>query len=95
MYLPDDFIMPVFIDNHDMDRFSHIADNDSERLKHAVQVQMQQPQPIIIYYGCEVGLVQPLSTREHTLDVSRVPMAVDATTQNLDTFSFYKSKFST
>jgi cyclomaltodextrinase len=92
MYLPDDFIMPVFIDNHDMDRFSHIADNDSERLKHAVQVQMQQPQPIIIYYGCEVGLVQPLSTREHTLDVSRVPMAWDATTQNLDTFSFYKSQ---
>lgn len=90
-YFPSDFIMPTFVDNHDMDRFSHIAQNDNKRLKEAVKVQMQQDKPVIIYYGCEVGLVQPLSTRDHGLGVCRVPMIWE-NTQNQDLFDFYKQQ---
>lgn len=90
-YAMPDFIMPTFLDNHDMDRFSYIARNDNEQLKRAVLAQMQQAQPPIIYYGCEVGLKQPLSTRDHDLSVCRVPMVWDDT-QNQDLLNFYKEQ---
>lgn len=49
--------MPSFVDNHDMDRFSHIARDEADRLKRAVEVQMNGPGPVVIYYGTEVGLM--------------------------------------
>ena len=90
-YFAADFVLPSFIDNHDMDRFSHIAENDSDKLKRAVRAQMRLPNPPVIFYGTEVGLRQPLSTREHTLDVSRVPMVWDER-QDQDLLSFYKEQ---
>ena len=90
-YFPPDFIMPTFVDNHDMDRFSHIAQNDNARLKQAIKAQMQQPKPVVIYYGCEVGLEQPLSTRDYDLSVSRVPMVWNDA-QDADLLDFYKQQ---
>jgi len=90
-YMPEDLILPTFVDNHDMDRFSHIAGNDNLRLKRAVRLQMQQRQPAIILYGCEVGLVQPLSTRQHGLGVCRVPMVWDER-QDAELLAFYKEQ---
>jgi len=90
-YFPPDFIMPTFVDNHDMDRFSHIAQNDNARLKQAIKAQMQQPKPVVIYYGCEVGLEQPLSTRDYDLSVSRVPMVWN-NAQDADLLDFYKQQ---
>ncbi len=92
-YFGDGFLLPSFIDNHDMDRFSHIVDNDSDALKQAVMAQMRQPNPPVIFYGSEVGLRQALSTREHTLDVSRVPMVWDDR-QDQDLLEFYKEQIS-
>lgn len=92
-YFGEDFLLPSFIDNHDMDRFSHIVDNDSDALKRAVVAQMKLPNPPVIFYGTEVGLRQALSTREHTLDVSRVPMVWDSR-QDDDLLAFYKEQIS-
>lgn len=84
-----DFVRPSFIDNHDMDRFSLIADNDSDKLKRAVRMQMSMPNPPIILYGTEVGLRQRQSARGRTLDVIREPMVWDER-QDIDLLDFYK-----
>jgi len=89
-YFEADFVRPSFIDNHDMDRFSLIADNDSEALKRAAAAQMQLPNPPIILYGTEVGLRQRQSTREATLDACRMPMLWDER-QDTDLLAFYKA----
>ena len=88
-YFGEGFVLPSFIDNHDMDRFSFIADNDSEKTKRAVERQMRLPNTPVIYYGNEVGLRQTRSTREHTLDANRVPM-VWGDEQDRDLLAFYK-----
>lgn len=88
-YFGDNFILPSFLDNHDMDRFSHVVQDDNDKLKRAAAKQMSLPNPPIIYYGTEVGLRQPLSTRQHNLDVCRVPMVWDER-QDQDLLAFYK-----
>ena len=35
---------------------------------------MRLPNPPVIYYGSEVGLLQPMSTAQGGLEVSRAPM---------------------
>jgi cyclomaltodextrinase len=72
----DDFLMPTFLDNHDMDRFLYIAGGDKQTLFRAAACQMRLPGPPIIYYGTEVGLSQTESTRDGKgLQVSRTLMA--------------------
>jgi hypothetical protein len=89
-YFPRDFIMPSFLDNHDMDRFLFIAGNDKESLKQAARHQMQLSGPPIIYYGTEVGLSQAISTREGMgLHVSRTPM-VWGDAQDKTMLTFYQ-----
>ena len=73
-FFDDSFVMPSFLDNHDMDRFSFVVNNSRKALKRALAAQMKLANPPIIFYGTEVGLRQIDSTREKTLDVSRVPM---------------------
>ena len=75
-FFPDTFVMPTFLDNHDMDRFLYIARGDKDALRRAAAVQMRLPGPPIIYYGTEVGLSQRAGMAEgHGMHVSRVPMA--------------------
>jgi cyclomaltodextrinase len=88
-YLDGSFVRPIFLDNHDMDRFSYIADNDSERIKQAIDFQFQTQHPIIIQYGNEIGLGQTLGTGEHGLDVCRTPMLWDKS-QKQELYEFYK-----
>ena len=72
---PTDFVLPTFLDNHDMDRFLFLAGGDKETLRRAAALQMRLPGPPIIYYGTEVGLSQSESTRDGKgLQVSRTPM---------------------
>lgn len=92
-YFGADFLLPTFVDNHDMDRFSLIAGEDSEKLKRAVRTQMRLPNPPIILYGTEVGLRQRISTRESTLDACREPMVWDER-QDQDLLDFYKREIS-
>ncbi len=63
-FFPRDFLLPSFLDNHDMDRFLFIAGGDKERLRRAAALQMRLPGPPVIYYGTEVGLSQAQGRRE-------------------------------
>ena len=90
-YFEGDFVRPSFVDNHDMDRFSLIAGDDSDTLKGAAATQLNMPNPPIILYGTEVGLRQRQSARERTLDVIREPMVWDER-QDIDLLDFYKQQ---
>ena len=92
-YFSSDFVQPSFIDNHDMDRFSLIAENNNDKLKRVVSQQMLERNPPIILYGTEVGLRQRVSTHGSTLDQCRVPMVWDAE-QDEDLLEFYKQQIS-
>ncbi len=86
----DNFLMPTFIDNHDMDRFLYIARNDKEALRQAATLQFQLAGPPIVYYGTEVGMTQPFGKRDAIgLEVSRAPM-VWGSSQDHELFDFYR-----
>jgi cyclomaltodextrinase / maltogenic alpha-amylase / neopullulanase len=92
MYFPDSFLLPTFVDNHDMDRFLFIADGDKDALKQAVELQMRMPGPPIIYYGSEIGLEQRFSKESNVgLEASREPMEWGAK-QDRDLLAFYREQ---
>lgn len=57
-YFADGFVLPSFLDNHDMNRFLWAARGATRRLKLAALVQFMLPGPPIVYYGTEVGVSQ-------------------------------------
>ncbi len=90
---PDDFLLPTFLDNHDMDRFVFQAGNDKEKLKAAASLQLSLPQPAIIYYGTETGLTQKTSLWKAGSNgdlQARAPMNWDAIDTGL--YRFYKNE---
>lgn len=50
-----------FIDNHDMDRFLYVANQDVRRLKMALLCMLTLPHTPVLYYGTEIGLSQTQS----------------------------------
>jgi cyclomaltodextrinase len=56
---PPNFLLPSFLDNHDMNRFLWMAGNDQQRLRLAAGLLFALGGPPILYYGTEVGLSQP------------------------------------
>lgn len=90
-YFPPDFLMPTFLDNHDMDRFLFLAGNDQDALRRAAAYQMRQPGPPIIYYGTEIGMSQTSSKNdEWGLEASRAPMIWDDR-QDADLLAYYRT----
>lgn len=59
-----DFLLPTFIDNHDMDRFYFDCKGKTD-YKKAIDMQFAQHQPTIIYYGDESGMSQEKSKDKH------------------------------
>jgi len=57
-YFPEGYSLPGFIDNHDMDRFYTIANEDLRRLRLALLILYLLPGPPIVYYGTEMPLSQ-------------------------------------
>jgi cyclomaltodextrinase / maltogenic alpha-amylase / neopullulanase len=90
-YFPSEFIMPTFLDNHDMDRFLYVAKGDKAALRNAAAAQMRLPNPPIIYYGTEVGLSQKQGKNDTGwgLEVSRLPM-LWGDEQDHSLLSFYR-----
>jgi hypothetical protein len=88
-----DFILPTFLDNHDMNRFLFAANGDKEALRRAATFQMRLPQPPVIYYGTEVGLTQRSDKTTLGLEVSREPMPW-GNHQDVDLFKYYQSLIS-
>jgi hypothetical protein len=76
-YFPAQFLMPTFIDNHDINRFLYLANGDKDALRAALRRQLAMPNPPIIYYGTEVGLSHPKGTHEAGLEAGRVAMPWD------------------
>ena len=72
-FFPADFTRPAFLDNHDMNRFLWVAQNDVERLRLALGVLFALGGPPVLYYGTEVGLSQPRPKRSHR-EEARHPM---------------------
>lgn len=54
----DEFVRGCFIDNHDMDRFSHRVGYNLAKMKLGALVMFTQPCVPVMYYGNEVGLGQ-------------------------------------
>ena len=81
-FFGDHFVLPSFLDNHDMNRFLWVAGGDARRLLLAALCQFTLPHPPVIYYGTEVGLSQwhdleyPDGSRR--MEEARVPMVWDA-----------------
>ncbi len=90
---PEEFLLPSFLDNHDMDRFLFQAGNDKEKLKAAAKIQFSLPQPPIIYYGTETGMTQAQSQWTFSMNgdlQARAPMNWDTPDQDL--IQFYKKE---
>jgi glycosidase len=90
---PPTFVMPSFLDNHDMNRFLWIVRGDQRRLRLAALCQYTLPHPPILYYGTEVGLSQVRDVRHadgsgHP-EESRLPMIWGAG-QSADLLAFYR-----
>lgn len=90
-HFPKNYFLPTFLDNHDMDRFMLLCQNNKEKLKTAAKIQFNINQPAIIYYGTEIGMTQPKSIWEVTPygDLqARQPM--DWNHQDSELFRFYQ-----
>jgi len=57
----NDYVLPLFLDNHDMDRILFICGNNKDLLKRIATIQFSVHQPVIIYYGTEIGMTQQKS----------------------------------
>lgn len=90
-HFPENFLLPTFLDNHDMNRFLFECGNDKTKLKTAASIQFSLPQPAIIYYGTEIGMTQ--TTSQWTIPSNgdlqaRQPM--NWNTQDQEILTFYK-----
>ncbi len=84
----NNFSLPSFLDNHDMNRFLWVAQNDKARLCFAVGLLFAFGGPPIIYYGTEVGLSQPQS-KGPWREEARHPMLWDEA-QDDDLFNYFQ-----
>ncbi len=85
------FVLPTFLDNHDMNRFLWTARGNKQKLKLAALVQFTLPATPILYYGTEIGLSQGRDVRQGTRGLpeeSRLPMPWDD--PDTDLLAFYK-----
>ncbi|MEZ4658245.1 MAG: alpha-amylase family glycosyl hydrolase [Caldilineaceae bacterium] len=82
------FLLPSFLDNHDMNRFLWAVGNDKARLKMAATLLFGLGGPPILYYGAEVGLSQPRS-KAPWLEEARHPM-LWGDAQDADLHAFFK-----
>jgi len=76
-HFPEGYVLPAFLDNHDMDRFLFHCNQNRKCLMAAARELFRLPQPVILYYGTESGVVQERSMwslRSHGDLMARCPM---------------------
>ncbi len=86
---PDNYYLPTFLDNHDMNRFLFECKNNIKKLKQAAEIQFSIHQPHIIYYGTELGMTQNKSIwsfSAHGDLQARRPMSWDKKDSDLQLF---------
>jgi cyclomaltodextrinase / maltogenic alpha-amylase / neopullulanase len=92
-YFPATFSRPSFLDNHDMNRFLWVAQNDITKLKLVAMCQFTLIGAPVIYYGTEVGLSQPRDVMQNGRAIheeTRMPM-LWGDDQNKDLLEFYRA----
>ncbi|MBU5688262.1 MAG: alpha-amylase family glycosyl hydrolase [Candidatus Aenigmatarchaeota archaeon] len=90
---PTNFYLPTFLDNHDMNRFLFEAKNNVKKIELASVLQFCLNQPVIIYYGDEIGLSQAISIEEleNNGDVqARRTMIWNKDEQNKNLYNHYR-----
>ncbi|MBS3778075.1 MAG: hypothetical protein KGY50_02140, partial [Candidatus Thermoplasmatota archaeon] len=91
---PPDFFLPIFLDNHDMDRFLFQCKNNITLLKKAITIQFSIHQPKIIYYGTEQQISQQKSvwsTNNHGDLQARKPMPWTDKNEDNELYNFYRN----
>ena len=88
-HFPPNFVLPGFVDNHDMNRFLWVVGNDKRRLLLGAGLLFAFGGPPILYYGTEVGLGQPRN-RGHYREESRHPMIWDKARQDGDLLAAFR-----
>jgi glycosidase len=91
-YFPETYSRPSFLDNHDMNRFLWLAEQDKRKLKLAALCQFTLAGPPIVYYGTEVGLSQYAGMHDGRSDgmaECRRPM-LWGEAQDADLLAFYR-----
>jgi glycosidase len=76
-YFPAEHIRPSFLDNHDEERFLHLAGDDKAKLRLAALVHYTLAGPPIVYAGTETGLSQErpmLQGGRNVFEECRLPM---------------------
>lgn len=76
-YFPPEHIRPSFLDNHDEERFLHLAGDDKAKLRLAALVHYTLAGPPIVYAGTETGLSQErpmLQGGRNIFEECRLPM---------------------
>jgi cyclomaltodextrinase len=87
-----DYFLPSFLDNHDMNRFLFDCKNNKEKLKSAAEIQFSIDQPVIIYYGTEIGMMQDESVWKFpTHGDLQVRQPMNWEEQDMKLLSFYKT----
>ena len=80
-----------FLDNHDMNRFLFVADQDTRRLKLAALCQFTLPAVPAIYYGTEVGMSQSADIAARGDAEARQDMPWQSHAWDLDLLRFYRA----
>ena len=91
-FFPPALMRPVFLDNHDQDRFLFLAGDNAEKLELAALVLFALAQPGIVYNGTEVGVTQTQlihSNNRAVFEEARRPMKWGAE-QNADLYDAFR-----
>jgi len=91
-YFPTSFSRPSFLDNHDMNRFLWVAQNDVRKLKLAALCQFTLSGAPVIYYGTEVALSQHKDVMQNGRAIheeTRLPM-LWGEEQNKELLEYYR-----
>ena len=94
VFFPETFSRPSFLDNHDMNRFLWVAENDKRKLRLAALCQYTLSGAPIIYYGTEIGVSQQRDMIQNGRAIheeGRLPMPWDASGQDGDLYIYYRS----
>lgn len=93
---PADYALPLFLDNHDTNRFLYFTNQDYQRLKEVLEIEFGLPQPKIMYYGDEVGMTNREQVHVNTGRPADLParrkMNWKPTAQEQELLEFYKAQ---
>lgn len=87
-FFPVNFIAPIMIDNHNMNRFLLVAGNDQRRLRLAAACQYSMSQPLSVWAGTEMGMSQQRDSADSDLNDIRHATAWDA--MNEETVAWFR-----